>query len=100
MIQRAISFKYDVPDNIPSASGISCVMGLDPAYSSSDFGICICRYQDEKIQLVWSDEIEHAEHSSMVSKVAELADRFNVDKIYVDGSADQIIHKVFKDRTI
>jgi hypothetical protein len=89
MIKRATSFEYEVPEAAPV--GVSCIMGLDPAYAASAFGICICTFKDDKIQVVYSNEIEHAEHSGMVSMVVQLVDRFNVDKIYVDGSAVSFI---------
>ena len=62
-------------------------MGIDPGFGGSAFGIVITGYQDGRIYIILADEFERPNYEDMLSKCWEYIKRYDIKKIYVDGSA-------------
>jgi len=92
-IQTATSIQYD-PDYVNPMSIRSC--GIDPSWGSSNFGIVITQLNNGRVEVLYADEFERAEHSDMIDKVCSLVlNKFApISKIYVDGSQPGFIRSL------
>lgn len=83
--------KYDIveygPTQYPYLQGI---MGLDPGWGTSSFGIIIVHFVDG-LRVAYVDEHTRSDHSEMLSVVWDLIQRYNVTKVLVDASASSFI---------
>lgn len=92
-IDAAVANQYDIiqySDNNP-APLIQGVMGLDPGWGTSSFGIVVTHFVDGLIRVAYVDEYSRSDHSEMVSVVWDLIQRYNVTKVLVDASAPSFI---------
>ena len=72
----------------------SVSMGIDPAYGSSAFGICVTQWVDNHIQILYAEEFDRPDFNEMLSKVHELMSMYQIDKVYIDGSAVSFIRSL------
>lgn len=89
-IQKCFDVKYD-PEHIVAMA--PKVIGVDPSWGSSKFGICICQFVDGKIQVIYAKEFERPEPTEMerlvLDKARELglfANNTSNGQIIVDGA--------------
>lgn len=61
-------------------------MGIDPGWGSSQFAITILHAKHNRIEALFSKQFPRQNPADMVKYAWELAHRYNVKKIYVDGS--------------
>jgi Terminase RNaseH-like domain len=86
--------EYDIvqqqygPTQYPYLQGI---MGLDPGWGTSSFGIVIVYFVDGLIRVAYVDEYSRSDHSEMLEVVWQLIERYNVTKVLVDASAPSFI---------
>jgi Terminase RNaseH-like domain len=92
-IQKAKSIQYN-PDYVNPMSARSC--GIDPSWGSSNFGIVITQLNNGRVEVLYAEEFERAEHSDMLEKVRSLIlNKFSpITKIYVDGSQPGFIRSL------
>ncbi len=62
------------------------VMGIDPAFGSSNFGIVITQKRKGSISVIFAEDYERASVTEMFRKINELARRFRVRRMFVDSS--------------
>ena len=74
--------KYLVDDVAANPSLIQGVMGIDPGWGVSSFGIVITHFVDGLIRVAYVDEHTRADHSEMVSVVWDLIQRYNATKAW------------------
>jgi predicted RNase H-like nuclease len=67
------------------------IMGLDPGWGVSSFGIVIVHFVDGLIRVSYVDEHTRSDHSEMLSVVSDLIQLYNVTKVLVDASAPSFI---------
>jgi hypothetical protein len=77
------------------------VLGLDPGWGSSAFGVCLLQVADGQIQVLLADEFERPRYEDMITKVIDIIrglNRWKLDqeyldrcKVYVDGSNPEFI---------
>jgi hypothetical protein len=67
------------------------VMGCDPGWGSSSFGIVVTHFVDGVVRVVYADIHSRQDHNEMVNVVWDLIQRFNVTKVLVDASAPSFI---------
>lgn len=65
-------------------------MGVDPAYGSSSFAICITELIDVEINVLFADEYPKADFNQMIILTLNLIKKFRMnfnsgDRIYIDG---------------
>ncbi|MGB5089978.1 MAG: hypothetical protein WBN72_03435 [Nitrososphaeraceae archaeon] len=99
-IDRALKLgkKYD-PNRVVVES--QKVLGLDPGWGSSAFGVCLLQVANGRIQVLIADEYESPRYLEMVEKVIGIIrglNRTQVDqsyldsvKIYVDAATHEFI---------
>jgi hypothetical protein len=61
-------------------------MGIDPGWGSSQFAIVITQAKHNHIEVLFAKQFARQNPADMVRYAWELAHRFNVRKIYVDGA--------------
>jgi hypothetical protein len=83
--------KYD-PDVFNSFySFTSRSMGIDPAYGSLAFGIVVTQWVDNHIQILHAEEYHRPDYNEMLSVVYGLMSKYDVDKVYIDGTNPSFI---------
>jgi hypothetical protein len=81
---------YDIdPDALPY--GLTTEMGLDPAYGSSAFGVCISAFVDGKARILYADEFSRSSDAEMLPLICDMIQHYKVGKVYVDNSRPSII---------
>lgn len=80
------------------------VMGIDPGWGSSAFGLVLLQVADGQIQVMYADEFERPRYEDMSTKVIDLIrglnrrkidqDYVNSAKIYVDAANPEFISTV------
>jgi hypothetical protein len=86
--------KYN-PDNFtPFYSSTSRSMGIDPAYGSSAFGIVVTQWADGIVQIMHAEEYHRPDYNEMLSLVYDLMSKYQVDKVYIDGSNPSFIRSL------
>jgi hypothetical protein len=78
-------------DDLVNPLLIQGVMGLDPGWGTSSFGIVITHFVDGLIRVAYVGEHSRSDHSEMLSVVWDLISRYNVTKVLVDASAPSFI---------
>jgi len=99
-IERAVSLgkKYD-PNLL--VHGAPLVLGLDPGWGSSAFGLVLVQVANGRIEVLMADEYERPRYQDMVEKISSLLkglNSSNIDpetldscKIYVDAANPEFI---------
>jgi len=85
---------YDIIEYLDDATNfprLQGVMGLDPGWGVSHFGIVVTHFVDGLIRVAYVNEHSRSDHSQMVSVVWDLIQRYNVTKVLVDASAPSFI---------
>ena len=80
--------EYDIAQYPPLIQG---VMGIDPGWGTSNFGIVITYFVDGWIRVAYVDQYSRSDHSEMVAAVWDLIQQYNVTKVLVDASAPSFI---------
>jgi hypothetical protein len=80
--------QYDLTNFPPMIQG---VMGIDPGWGVSSFGIVVVHFVDGLIRVVYADEHTRADHNEMLSVVWDLIQKYNVSKVLIDASAPSFI---------
>jgi hypothetical protein len=62
------------------------VIGIDPGFGSSEFGICIMQKRKGKKSVIYADAFERASYIDIINKVRMLSDKFKTKRIFVDSA--------------
>lgn len=93
-IDHAISKEYAIieyTNDLANPPRIQGVMGIDPGWGSSNFGIVITHFVDGVIRVAYVNQYTRSDHNEMVQAVWDLIQRYNVTKVLVDASAPSFI---------
>ena len=98
-IERAIKIGTYDPNRVVVYA--EKVLGLDPGWGSSAFGLVLLQVADRQIQVLLADEFERPRYEDMISKVMDIIrglNRHNLDqeylgscKVYVDAANPEFI---------
>lgn len=68
-------------------------MGLDPAWGStgSNFGVVVTQYRNQRIEIFHAEAIHAPYFGDVMEHVMQLKQTHHITKIYVDGSAPEVI---------
>ena len=80
--------QYDLTQQYPLLQG---VMGIDPGWGVSSFGIIVVHFVDGLIRVAYADEHTRSDHNEMLELVWDLIQKYNVTKVLVDASAPSFI---------
>jgi hypothetical protein len=61
-------------------------MGVDPGFGSSNFAILITQMNNDRIEVIYTQEYRKGSPSGLLETAWELAFRYGVNKIYIDGA--------------
>ena len=67
------------------------IMGLDPGWGMSSFGIVVVHFVDGLVRVACADEHTRSDHNEMLELVWDLIQKYNVTKVLVDASAPSFI---------
>jgi hypothetical protein len=67
------------------------VMGIDPGWGVSSFGIIVVYFVDGIIRVAYAEEYARSNHDEMLDTVWDLIQKHNVTKVMVDASAPSFI---------
>jgi hypothetical protein len=67
------------------------VMGIDPGWGVSSFGIVVVHFVDGLIRVAYADEYARSNHDEMLDVVWDLIQKYHVTKVMVDASAPSFI---------
>lgn len=93
-IDYAIRNEYDIIEYLDDATNppmYQGVMGVDPGWGVSSFGIVVTHFIDGVIRVAYADQHSRQDHNEMISLVWDLIQKFNVTKVLVDASAPSFI---------
>ena len=62
------------------------VIGIDPGFGSSEFGICIMQKRKGKKSVIHAEAFERASYIDIINKVKNLSMKFKTKRCFVDGS--------------
>jgi hypothetical protein len=80
--------QYDLTQQYPSLQG---VMGIDPGWGVSSFGMIVVHFVDGLVRVAYADEHARSDHNQMLELVWDLIQKYNVTKVLVDASAPSFI---------
>jgi hypothetical protein len=67
------------------------MMGIDPAYGNSAFGIVVTQWVDDHIEILYAEEHHRPDYNEMLSLVYGLISKYQIDKVYIDGANPSFI---------
>jgi hypothetical protein len=67
------------------------IIGCDPGFGSSEFGICIIQKRKGKKSVIFAESYQRASYIDMVDKINALSSRFKTKKVIVDSAVPEII---------
>jgi hypothetical protein len=83
-IEKITRSDYD-PDTIIPGAVVS--VGLDPAFGSSEFGVVVTRFANNRIEILEAEEYERADVQDMIDIVWSLKQKYgSLSAIYTDAS--------------
>ena len=94
-IEVAINDKYEIED-IPATSTTHWI-GIDPGFSTSKFGIVVIRWRDNKIEVVFESETEHADLEAVRKQIHSLIQHWHACRVFIDSSSISLIRTLCKD---
>jgi len=62
------------------------VIGIDPGFGSSEFGICVIQKRKGKKSIIYADSFERASYIDTVNKIKSLSEKFKTKRIFADSS--------------
>jgi hypothetical protein len=84
--------EYDLS---PAADSVfTSWIGIDPAFSSSQFGICIVQWRDDKLNVVYTELLDKPLYTNALNLVRQLIQTYAPCKVFIDGSAAHLIHEL------
>ena len=90
--QEAIDFittkEYPIS---PENDSYDRIIGIDPGFGSSEFGVITCERSGNKYTIISSNSYERASYIETLKQVNETAKRYHVRKVYVDSSSPEVI---------
>ena len=67
------------------------VIGADPGFGSSEFGIVIMQKRKGKKSVIFAESYKRASYIDMVEKIADLSRRFKTKKVLCDSAVPEMI---------
>jgi hypothetical protein len=75
-------------------SACTTSIGVDPAFGSSKFAICVLQLEDGIIKVIHTEEKEHADYHDMLSLVAKLRYIYKPNKVFVDAANPEFVRSL------
>ena len=62
------------------------VIGIDPGFGSSEFGICVMQKHKGKKAVIYAEAFERGSYIDMVNRIKLISERFLTKRVFCDGS--------------
>lgn len=72
-------------------------IGIDPAFSSSQFAICIVQWRDDKLNVVYTELLDKPLYTNALHLIRQLIQTYAPCKVFIDSSAAHLIHELSMD---
>lgn len=69
-------------------------IGIDPAFSSSQFGICIVQWRDDKLNVVYTELLDKSLYTDALHLIRQLIQSYAPCKVFIDGSAAHLDSRI------
>lgn len=86
--------EYDLSDAVTTSPYFPRWIGIDPGYASSNFGICVVQYCNDKLEVVYTASLDKPLYTDTLHLVRQLVQKYHVCKVFIDGSASHLIHEL------
>jgi hypothetical protein len=94
-IDAVVNDPYVIED-VPTTSTTHWI-GIDPGFSTSKFGIVCIRWRDNKIEVVYESETEHADLEAVREQIHSLIQHWRACRVFIDSSSISLIRTLCKD---
>jgi hypothetical protein len=92
-IESAIE-EYDLGDEVTTSPYFTRWCGIDPGYSSSLFGIVVMQLNNDKLECVYTAELNKPLYTDTLHLIRKLVSKFHLCHVYIDMSASHLIHEL------
>jgi len=75
----------------PSNDTYDRIIGVDPGYGSSEYGIVAMQKYKNKYTVIHTESLARSSYIDAINTVEKIAQRFHIRKIFVDGSAPELV---------
>jgi hypothetical protein len=73
------------------------VIGVDPGFGPSEFGLCLLEYSDSIIKVLYADSFDRIDFDDMVYKIWEIKSHVgNLNNVFIDGANTEFVSAVKK----
>ena len=90
--------EYDIPSDNNSNRRLmkaqATWIGIDPAFSSSQFAICVVSWRDDKLNVVHTELLDKPLYTDALHLIRSLVQNYAPCKVFIDASAAHIIHEL------
>ena len=93
-LPREIDRCTEIYDNPRVNSSCPIIMGIDPGFGSSKFGITIVQKEDGIIKVLYAKEFDRPSYEAMVRLVGQLRLQYKPNKIFVDAASPEFIKSI------
>jgi hypothetical protein len=69
-------------------------IGIDPAFSSSQFGICIVQWRDDALEVIYTELLDKPLYTNALNLIRQLVQTYSPCKLFIDSSAAHLIHEL------
>jgi len=83
-------FKNEYQIN-PNDESFDRILGVDPGYGSSEYGVVALERSNNKYTVIYATSYERISYLDAIAKVDTICKEFNIQKIFVDKSAPELI---------
>jgi hypothetical protein len=91
--------KYDKPLFVPTI-GSTRVMGIDGAFGSSKFAICVVelvQFEGEPVvKVLYSDEFERIDYDNALTRCESLIKFYGIKRVYIDSANPEVVGGIRK----
>ncbi len=88
----ACTVEYDIPDNFTNLGPV--YIGIDPGFSSSQFGIVVLAWINDALNVVHTDLFDKPLYTDALQLIRQLIQKYSPCKVYIDGSANAFIKEL------
>ena len=86
--------EYELPSSGNAFKAQGTWIGIDPAFSSSQFAICIVQWRDDKLNVVYTELLDKPLYTDALQLIRSLIQKYAPCKVFIDGSAAHLIHEL------
>lgn len=99
MMYAQTDIKYDKPLFVPTI-GSKRIMGIDGAFGSSKFAICVVELVEfdgsPVVRVLYSDEFERIDYNNALNRCESLIKFYGIKRVYIDSANPEVVGGIRK----